>query len=506
MDRPLPVPVNRSRARIKRYALTAAVLMAVVLGVGSLPVAFLYFWMPSNEQAGSQIDAGGVAQPGQPPRHNKDKAVAFVDVNVAPMDREQILAGQTVVVKDGKIVEMGSADRVRVPEDALRIDGRGRYLMPGLADLHIHLSYYDDERRNLAMLKLYVANGVTTVLNLYGTPHHLELRAKIRNGELFGPELFTSGPFISNAPTYTPTPDEVERDVVEQKRAGYDFIKIHGDFSREAYRRLFQVARRESIRVIGHAPRNLGVEPMLEERQDAVAHAEEYLDAYFFYKMDESIKSADRETQQRFIAEQEKRIPQLAQSTAKAGTWVVANLEAYRNIALQVEDLDAALKREGVKYMIPDIAPHWMPEQNTYKRRFKPDRAPRFRSNYRLLEKTVKGFRDAGVRLLAGTDALNPCVVPGFSLHDELRNLVAAGLTPYEALRTATVNAAEFLGSTSGAVAVGRQADLILVNGDPLKDVIAASRRVGVMLRGQWLAEDELRQMLYTLAAQNPGR
>lgn len=227
-----------------------------------------------------------------------------------------------------------------------------------------------------------------------------------------------------------------------------------------------------------------------------MAHAEEYLDAFFFHKMDESIKSADRDTQRRFIADQEKRIPQLAQATARAGTWVVANLEAYRNIALQVEDLDAALKREGVKYMIPDIAPHWMTERNTYARRFKRDSAPRFQAQYRLLEKTVKGFRDAGVRLLAGTDALNPCVVPGFSLHDELRNLVAAGLTPYESLRTATVNAAEFLGAASGVVAVGKRADLILVTGDPLKDVSNASRRAGVMLRGQWLGEDELRQML----------
>jgi imidazolonepropionase-like amidohydrolase len=402
-----------------------------------------------------------------------------------------------VVVKDGKIVELGAAEKVKAPAGALRIDGRGKYLMPGLVDLHTHLLYFN-ESHNAAMLQLYVANGVTTILNLAGTPHHLELRAKIKSGELFGPELYTSGPFISDAPVRMPTPVEVEREILEQKRAGYDFIKIHGDFSREAYHRLFEVSRREGMRVIGHAPRNLGVEPMLEERQDAVAHAEEYLDAYFFYKMDESIKSADEETKNRFIAEQEKRIPHLAQATAKAGTWVVANLTAYQNIAIQVEDLDAALQREGVKYMIPDIAPHWMPERNTYARRFKRDRAPRFRAQYRLLEKTVKGFRDAGVRLLAGTDALNPCVVPGFSLHDELRNLVAAGLTPYEALRTATVNAAEFLGAaqTSGAIAVGKQANLILVNADPFKDVNNASRCTGVMLRGRWLAEEELRQML----------
>jgi imidazolonepropionase-like amidohydrolase len=502
MDRPLPVPVNRPRARLKRFALTALLLVTVVFGVGALPVVFLYFWMPSNEQAGSQTGAGAAANPGQPAWHNRDRAVAFVDVNIVPMDREQVLSGQTVVVKDGKIFEMGAAEKVKAPADALRIDGRNKYLMPGLADLHVHLLYHN-ERHNAAMLQLYVANGVTTILNLAGTPHHLELRARIKSGELFGPQLYTSGPFISDAPIHIPPPDEVERDIIDQKRAGYDFIKIHGDFSREAYRRLFEVSRREGMRVIGHAPRNLGVEPMLEERQDAVAHAEEYLDAYFFYKMDESIKSADQETQKRFVAEQEKRIPQLAQATAKAGTWVVANLTAYQNIALQIEDLDAALRREGVKYMIPGIAPHWMPERNTYARRFKRDTAPRFRAQYRLLEKTVKGFRDAGVRLLAGTDALNPCVVPGFSIHDELRYLVAAGLTPYEALRTPTVNAAEFLGAaqTSGIIAVGKQADLILVNGDPLKDVSNASRRAGVMLRGWWLAEEELQQMLDKLAS-----
>src|SRR5262249_45507966 len=301
--------------QIKRYALAAAVLMAVVLGVGALPVVFLYFWMPSNEQASSQISAVGASQPQQSPRHNKDQAVAFVDVNVVPMDREQVIADQTVVVKDGKVVEMGASDKVKAPAGALRIDGRGKYLMPGLADLHIHLSDYN-ERHNAAMLKLYVANGVTTILNLAGTPHHLDLRAKIRSGEVFGPEFYTFGPFISNAPTHTPTPDEVEREIIEQKRAGYDFIKIHGDFSREAYHRLFQVARREGMRVIGHAPRNLGVEPMLEERQDAVAHAEEYLDAYFFYNADKSIKSANQDTVNRFLAQQEKRIPQLAQATA----------------------------------------------------------------------------------------------------------------------------------------------------------------------------------------------
>src|SRR5262245_52739212 len=115
MDRPLAVPVNRSRARIKRYLLTGLALMAVVFGVGALPVVFLYFWMPSNEPAGPQTNGAGAAQPEQTPQHNKAQAVAFVDVNVVPMDRELVLDGQTVVVKDGKIVEMGPSDKVKAP-------------------------------------------------------------------------------------------------------------------------------------------------------------------------------------------------------------------------------------------------------------------------------------------------------------------------------------------------------------------------------------------------------
>src|SRR6266498_3781972 len=206
----------------------------------------------------------------------ENRTFAFVNVNIVPMDKERIIGEQTVIVRDGKIVQIGPARKTKVPEDAVRIDGAGKYLMPGLVDMHVHLRDYPEEEM-AALLKLYVANGVTTVLNLSGIPRHLELREKIAKGELFGPTIYTSGPFISRTTGSSPTPEEVERAVIEQKRAGYDIIKIHGDFTREAYRRLFVIARREGMLVIGHAPRNLGIEAMIEERQDAVAHAEEYI-------------------------------------------------------------------------------------------------------------------------------------------------------------------------------------------------------------------------------------
>jgi imidazolonepropionase-like amidohydrolase len=422
---------------------------------------------------------------------NEDQAFAFINVNVVPMDRERVLKGQTVIVRGGKIVRMGAAGKTKVPQDATRIDGGGKYLMPGLVDTHVHLRNYD-ERDMSALLQLYVATGVTTVLNLSGIPRHLELREKVAKGELLGPRIYTSGPFISSTTGSSPSPEEVERAVVEQKLAGYDIIKIHGDFTREAYRRLFVVARKEGRTVIGHAPRNLGIEVMIEERQDAVAHAEEYI--------------YDKNSSARNSALIEPRIPAIARATAKAGTWLTPNLTAYRNIGLQASDINGVVSRPEMKYIPPRIAESWGPATNPYYARFRNLNPEIFWRQLRLLQKLTKGFRDAGVRLLAGTDAMNPSVVPGFSLHDELRELVEAGLTPFEALRAATANPAEFLkaGKEFGTIAVGRRADLILVEGNPLDDVSNASRRMGVMLSGRWLPRSEIEKRLGEL--NTPGQ
>jgi imidazolonepropionase-like amidohydrolase len=477
-------------------------LFALVFGIGALPVVFLYLASPSREAA-SDRERGGdaAAQTVKQLQAKQKQIVAFINVNVVPMDEERVLAGQTVIIKDGRIAELGPAEQIKIPAAAVRVDGRGKYLMPGLADMHVHFESYDAQT-NGAMLDLFVVNGVTTVLNLYGAPSHLELRERIARGEVLGPTIYTSGPFISHAPVHSPSPEEVERAVIEQKQDGYDVIKIHGDFSREAYRKVFEVARQEGMRVIGHAPRNLGVEPMFAERQDAVAHVEEYIYAYFYFKPDPALAGAPQERRLRWIAEQEGRIPALAQATAKAGTWVIPTLTVYHGIGLQVDDIDPVMRRPEMKYLPPGLASRFAPENNTYLRRFKKETAKIFLAQSDLLSKVVKEMHTAGVKLLAGTDTPVPSVVPGFSLHDELQELAAAGLTPYETLRTATANAAEFLSSNEfGTVAIGKRADLLLVDGDPLKDVRNAARRSGVMVRGRWFTQEELSKILGKLAA-----
>ncbi|HSE38562.1 MAG TPA: amidohydrolase family protein, partial [Blastocatellia bacterium] len=229
---------------------------------------------------------------------------------------------------------------------------------------------------------------------------------------------------------------------------------------------------------------------------------EEYLYAYFLFKPTTSPADASQEARLRWIAEQASRIPSVAQATAKAGIWVSPTLTVYRGIARQVDDIDTVLKRPEMKYLPPWISSQFQASNNTYVKRFKKETAKGFFARAELLSKLVKGLRDAGVRLLAGTDTPVPSVVPGFSLHDELREMVSAGLTPYEALRTATANPAEFLRTDKfGTVSVGKTADLILVEGDPLKDVTNASRRAGVMTRGRWFTEEELRKLLDEMAA-----
>jgi imidazolonepropionase-like amidohydrolase len=416
-----------------------------------------------------------------------DTPIVFTNVNVLPMDSERVVPRQSVVIEGGIITRLGPAASIAIPRGALTIDGTGKYLMPGLVDVHVHLaSNPENEQRQI--LKLFLVNGVTTVVNLRGIPEILALRKAVSAGRITGPRIYTAGPYV-NEPFVT-TPDEVERAVVEQKRAGYDFIKLHGSLSRAAYARLNAVARRVGIRVVGHAPRNLGVEAMFEERQYMVAHAEEFL-----YDTTNSSKDAS-------LPGIEARLPEFARPMANAGIWLTPNLTAYKAIALQVKDLNAMLARPEMRYLPISNQRGWGPGTNPYTARFDSSMYPGIMARYRILEKLVREFRDAGVRLLVGTDAMNTGVIPGFSAHDEMADLVSAGLTPYQALRAATANAADFLAKDGdrGTVAAGQKADLVLLDANPLENIANTRRIAGVMARGRWLSSEAIAKILQELA------
>lgn len=411
--------------------------------------------------------------------------VAFVNANVFPMDRDTLLAGQTVLIRDGIIQQVGPSSRVRIPAGATRVEARGRYVMPGLADMHVHMA--GPRELQAELLKMYVVAGVTTILNMRGTPEHLALRADIRAGRVFGPNMYTVGRYV-NAPFFV-TPDSVEQEVVTQKRAGYDFIKMHGELSREAYARLNAVGKREGIRIIGHAPRTLGIDAVFAERQYALAHGEEFL-----YDTTGSSRDAD-------LPKFEPRIPELTRKMVAAHVWLMPNLTAYRIIGLMAQDLPAILARPEMKYVPAVVRAGWEPGNNVYTRRFGPEKAPGILARHALLQKLTKAFDSAGVKLVVGTDGLNTGIVPGWSAHDELQELVDAGLSPYHALRAATANASAFLGSSPciGHVRAGCVADLLLLDANPLSSIGNTRRIAGVMVRGRWLSRQELDRLLESL-------
>jgi imidazolonepropionase-like amidohydrolase len=412
---------------------------------------------------------------------------AIVNASVLPMDRDTVLAGHTVLIRDGLIQQVAPNGRVSIPAGATRIDAAGKYLMPGLADMHIHMAGPRAIQEDL--LKMYVVAGVTTILNMRGAAEQLALRSDIRAGRVLGPDMYTVGRYV-NAPFFV-TPDSVEREVVAQKRAGYDFIKMHGELSREAYARLHAVAKREGIRVIGHSPRTLGIDVVFAERQYALAHAEEFL-----YDTTGSSRDAD-------LPKFEPRIPELTRKTAAAGIWLMPSLTAYRNIGLMARDLPAFLARPDMQYLPAAIRAGWGPRTNPYTLRWGPDKAPGILARHALQQKLTKAFDSAGVKLVVGTDGLNVGTIPGFSVHDELKDLVEAGLSPYRALRAATANANAFLGASPciGQVRAGCAADLLLLDANPLRDVGNTRRIAGVMLKGRWLPPQELDRLRESLAA-----
>ena len=220
----------------------------------------------------------------------KNAVIAFVNVNVVPMDGERVIPSQTVIVRGGKISEIGPASLISLPADATVIDGTGRYLMPGLADMHVHLNAFVQARPNFGDAPIFLAYGITTVLNLSGDPELLACRRRIQNGELLAPTLYTSGEFI-NEPSER-TPDEVEREVARQFHEGYDVIKYHQivdadgryittvGLSRPAYMRMNEVAQRLGMPLLGHAPINLGLNALLEAHQ-SLAHMGEFVPLYF---------------------------------------------------------------------------------------------------------------------------------------------------------------------------------------------------------------------------------
>jgi imidazolonepropionase-like amidohydrolase len=408
-------------------------------------------------------------------------AFVFRHVNVVPMDRNRILKDEDVIVKNRKIVGIGHG--LPIPAGATQIDGHGtEYLSPGLADMHTH----SDRKGDFVD---YLANGVTTVLHMGGARSGFidTLVPSINRGDLPGPRIYT-GFLVDGGPDYNgfvvKTPAEGRAAVDLAKDNGYDFLKVYVDLRPEVFEAMAAESKAKSLPIVGHGIYRVRLKRQLAAGQVMIAHAEE-----FFYTFFTPAGAEEKDT-----PPDVKRIPDAVRLAKSNHATVTADLATYGAISRQIghpEVLDAFLAAPEAQYLSPDTWLAW--EFSEYGKK-----TARLEAKFEFLKKMVRQMADAGVELIAGTDATSvPGMFPGFSLHEDLAELLGAGLTPFQALSAATREPGQFIARTKGGVpfgevASGYRADLLLSSANPLEDMSTLRHPLGVMANGRWYSQAEL--------------
>ncbi|HLZ76317.1 amidohydrolase family protein [Phenylobacterium sp.] len=425
--------------------------------------------------------------------------LAIAHVNVVPMSRETVLPDRTVQVQGGRIVAIVKAGASPLA-CRVTVEGHGRYLLPGLNDLHVHLDTAGFAQafgiRGAppvdfpAGFALYLANGVTGVRVMSGGPDILAFRDSQKGLRSAFPRLVTASPMLSGAPPVIPepitrvvtTPDAGRAAVDEYATAGYDFIKVRDNLRPEVFRAILAQAKVRGLYVDGHISQGQGlsVADVLAAGQHAVAHLDNFALAMK--------RDSDAQT--------------YVQELLACGCFVSSTLQVETNALRQIADYEGMISRPSVKYVPPlAVKAFWSKPNNGYADG-KADPAF-FRELYRQDGVLLRAFVAAGVPVVAGTDALNPMITPGESLHEELEAMVESGVTPYQALRTATAVPARVVPGFAdlGELAPGKTANAVLVEGNPLKDLTALRAPMGVMINGHWLSRADLARGLDRAAA-----
>lgn len=407
----------------------------------------------------------------------------FVNVTVVPMDSERVLPRHTVVVRGDRIVEVGPTASVRVPAGARVVEGEGKFLAPGLAEMHGHVPPPNAPAQfTNDVLFLYVANGITTVRGMLGAEGQLELRARAARGEMVSPVLYLAGPsFNGNSAT---TAERAEQMVREQHAAGWDLLKVHPGVPRAAYDAMARTAREVGIRFGGHVPADVGLVHALEMGQETFDHVDGYVE-----HLDGAAGAVNEDS-----------LAAIVRHTREAGAWIVPTMALWEVLqgTLSLEELTAYPE---LRYMPQRTVQQWT---NIHRQRlsspgFDAAMAQRVIDNR---QRILAALHAGGVGILMGTDAPQQFSVPGFSLHREFPRMAEAGMSPYEILESGTSNVGRYFANEDsfGTVAAGQRADLLLLDANPLESAQNLSRISGVMWRGHWLSRSELDEGLRAIA------
>jgi len=454
----------------------------------SLLLALVTLTLPAGELAAQ----GQAAQAAQ-------TAYAFTDVTVIPMDRERTLPGHTVVVRDGVITQVGPTETTPAPDDATVIPGEGRYLLPGLAEMHAHVPPGQDPPREdiEETLFLYLAGGVTTIRGMLGAPYQLELREELRRGEVVGPRFYVGAPSVNG--NTAPTPEAADSLVRAHHAAGYDFLKIHPGVPLDAWDRMVEVAREVGITYGGHVPADVGIHHAMETGMATVDHLDGFVQATRIDGL-----SFDQRTAM-YRATDPDKLDALTRKLADHDVWLVPTQYLWNHLNGYV-DPDSMLAKPEFRYISPQQRENY--RARAERNRQNPEITPESHAAHaEMRQEFLAAAHRNGAPILMGTDSPQLFNVPGFALHRELPLMVDAGMSPYEVLVSGTREVARYVEESLGqpgdfgTVTVGNRADLILVGANPLEGVDALQELEGVMVEGRWLDGQAISSRLEEIAA-----
>jgi imidazolonepropionase-like amidohydrolase len=417
--------------------------------------------------------------------NSTQREIVITHVNVVPMDTERVLENQTVVIKDGKITAVGT--KAKYSKNAFVIDGQGKYLIPGLAEMHAHVPPVDDIEPMKEVLTLFAVNGITTIRGMLGHPKHLELRSKLQQGEILGPRLYTTGPSFNGISVTSP---EAGAEMVrKQKAAGYDYLKLHPGLTRAKFDAIAAAAKEVNIPFVGHVSFGVGVWRAIDAGYSSIDHLDGFIEG--LVPGIETMNEQQAGLFAMFIADEADttQIPRLMKGLKEKNVWVVPTQSLAERWFAPEFTPDMFKADPDAKYMKPETVNQWMDVKKNLMSnpQYNVAEVEQF---IRLRRKLILACQQNGVGLLLGCDAPQIFNVPGFSTHHELQYLVRAGLTPYQALRTGTVNVAAYLNRVdAGVIKPGATADVILLAGNPLKDITQTQKIEGVALGGKWITK-----------------
>jgi len=423
------------------------------------------------------------------------------NVNIIPMTKDnKVVENATVVIQNQKIISINDT----IPTNAEIIDGTGKWLIPGLIDMHVHtnadLNFKENSPTQGAtffmdtqdVMTTYIANGVTTIFELGGRVEHFGQRNEITKGKVIGPRMaiapMINGGDPNNGGRIVNNASDARQAVRSAKAEGYNFIKAYSHLNIESFKALVDEAQKQGLKVVGHIPDSFKgkTEEAFVSNFGLVAHAEEF---------SKQIRNQEKtkEDAQRF-----------AQISKKNNTWLIPNLIAIVKIREQVQSLDSIGTMESLKYVHPLLQDKWL-NSNNYNKHSSPKFINYLDSLIIFHKEMVVAFKEAGVPMVVGTDAGVSGVVTGFALHDELELLVDAGLTNHEALVSATRLPSEWLeiNEIVGTIEVGKYADLLLLDANPLENIHNTRKINGVFVNGNWVDKKKIDKMLSELADWN---